>query len=269
MSKEKMNMTQITFASGQYPKRMTGTIKFNAGGSGTYTIGESVTGSGFSARVIKWDATNYKLTVKEVSGTPSGVITGGSSGAAWTVATVNSVTSGGIAVKTGGWNLRETNHGITRSKVIGGRVLAEVLLASANLLSKRTDFATIPAFTLTAFTSTGPYDVSDGDLITFTITSSEAIEVVGAPTYAITVGANGRTATYSDIDSGGTVMTFQYAVTADDIAGPITLTLADGDFTFPAGAAFLDKASGSVLAMTGTVSATGGPVTQGTVTIQA
>lgn len=261
-------MTQITFASGQYPSRMTGTIKFNAGGSNNYTIGETVTGSGFSAKVIKWDAVNYKLTVKNIAGTPSGVITGGSSTAAWTVATVNATTSGGISVATGGWNLKVTNHGITRSKVVGGRVMAEVLLASANLLTKRTDVATAPTFSLTAFTSTSPYDVSEGDFITFTITASEPIEVVGAPTFAITVGANGRTATYADIDSGDTVMTFEYPVAAGDVAGPITLTLANGNFTFPAGAMFLDKVSGSVVAVTGTVSVTGGPVTQTTVTIQ-
>lgn len=262
-------MTQVTFAVGQYPKRMTGTITFDAGGTGNYTIGEEVTGSGFSAKVIKWDSTNYKLTVKTISGTPSGVITGSSSSAAWTVATVNAVTSGGISVATGGWNLKQTDHGITRSKVVGSRVMAEVLLASAKLTSKRTDFDTPPTFALTAITSTGPYDVSNGSKITFTITASEAIEVgYGAPTFPFTIDAVSKDATFVGLNSGGTVLTFEYPVVTGDIGSNLTITVAAANFTMGT-AKFLDKSSGSVKTMSGTIGATGTSLTQATVTIQA
>jgi len=260
-------MTQLTFTAGQVPVRMTGTITFNAGGTGNYTIGESVTGSGFSAKVVKWVAATRKLTIKTISGTPSGVITGGSSSAAWTVATTNQVTSGGIAVNTGGWNIRVTDHGITRSKTIGSRVLGEVLLATAKLNTKRTDFGTVPTFTLTAITSASPYDVSNGDYMVFTITASEAIEVYGQPTFPFTItGIGAKTATYYNMT--GNVLTFRYQVVSGDIGGT-AISVPAANFAFPGSAAFADIANGSVKKMTGTIGATGTTLTQSTITIQA
>jgi hypothetical protein len=253
-------MSMIKNVSGQYPVRLQGTITFDVGGTGNYTIGETVTGSGgFSAKVVKWTAATRKLVVKTIAGTPTGVITGGTSSAAWTTATVTNATVGTLGVATGGWNLRVTDAGIARSRAAGARTLVEVEVASKGMATRRTDFATVPTFALTAITSSGVLDVSEADVVTFTITASEAIKVTGAPTYAFNLGVNTRTATFASM--AGNVMTFSYTVVTADESADSDIVVSAGNFAFPSGASFADINGQSLLAMSGTIGATGGPLT--------
>jgi hypothetical protein len=258
--------------SGQYPVRLQGTITFDAGGTGNYTIGETVTGSGgFSAKVVKWTSATRKLVVKNIAGTPTGVITGGTSSAAWTTATVTNATVGTLGVATGGWNLRVTDSGITRSRAAGSRTLVEVEFASKGMATRRTDFATVPTFTLTggAWSAATTYDVSLGDVVTFTIVSSEAVKVIGAPTYAFAItGIGAKVGTYASSSADGLTHTFRYPVVAGDIGGT-AFTITTGNFTIPTGASFNDVNGQSLAAMTGTVAVAGSLASKAGVTIQA
>jgi hypothetical protein len=265
-------MPLLTNAPNQYPKALQGTITFNAGGSGNYTVGETVTGSGsFSAKVVKWVSSTRKLTVKNISGTPTGVITGGSSSAAWTTATVTNTAVGGIAVATGGWNVRVTDHGVTRSKPAGSRTLVEVLFASTGLATRRTDFTTAPTFTLTggAWSAGTVYDVSNGDYVTFTIISSEAVDIQGTVTYPFAItGIGAKTATYYSSSTDGLTHTFRYAVQAGDIGGT-AFTISTGNFTKGADGFIADINGESLYQQAGTVSVGGTLATKSGVTIQA
>lgn len=90
----------------------------------------------------------------------------------------------------------------------------EVLVALSELLSKKVDVATVPTFTL-AVPADGDYDT--GAVLTFTVTASEAVEVVNTPRIAVTIGANTRYATYSLADSTDTSLVFKYTVVAGDV----------------------------------------------------
>lgn len=253
-------MSLIEKVLGSFPSTLQGTITFDVGGSGNYTVGEAVTGSGFSAKVVKWVAATRTLTVKKIVGTPSGTITGGSSSAAWTVATTTQAAVGGVAVNTGGWNLRETNHGITRSIIAGSRTLVEVMLAQSNLFATRTDVGTIPTFALTAITSSGVLDISEADQFTFTITANEAIRVVGVPTFDFTIGATPKTASF--VGMTGNVLTFGYTVIGGDESADADFTVAAGNFGLPGGAAIYDIVSGSEVVMTAPIAVSGTSLTQ-------
>lgn len=89
----------------------------------------------------------------------------------------------------------------------------EVLVALSELLSKKGDVTTVPTFTI-AVPADGDY-VTD-DVLTFTVTASEAVEVVNTPRIALTIGANTRYATYSAADSTDTSLVFKYTVVAGD-----------------------------------------------------
>jgi hypothetical protein len=212
-------MSQVKKLVGQYPTKLQGIIKFTGNVTGTFAVGETVTGgtSGMTAKVVKWNATTKELTVKNINKDPVGAETVSSASGSAAVATVTSGNTAGLPTKTGGWNIRVSDTGITRTKAVGARgYTVEVMVASSKLNTFRTDVGTIPVFTLTALTSTGPYDVSDGDLITFTITANEAIKVVGTPQFGLTVGGVSRTADFVSINTAGTIMTFAYPVVAGD-----------------------------------------------------
>ena len=265
-------MSVLTHTSGQFPVSLQGTIVFTGTVTGNYVVGETVTGSGsFSAKVVKWVAATKSLTVKKIVNTPTGTITGGTSTASATVATVNSVSSGGIAVKTGGWNIRETDHGITRSKTIGSRVLAEVLIGVGGLATERTDFATAPTFTLTggAWSAATTYSVAAGDKVTFSVISSEKVTIRGAVTYAFAItGKSAATATYAGSSVDGLTHTFSYTVQAADIGGT-GFTVTTGNFTVPTRGSINDTAGDSLLAATGTVAVAGTLAAKTGVTISA
>lgn len=89
----------------------------------------------------------------------------------------------------------------------------EVLVALSELLSKQGDINVVPTFTL-AVPADGDYDT--GAVLTFTVTSSEAVGVVNTPRIAVTIGANTRYATYSAADSTETSLVFKYTVVAGD-----------------------------------------------------
>lgn len=132
-------MTQLTKTAGQFPKNLVGTLVFTSS-TGTFTKGETVTGAGgFSAKVLKWDATKKTLTVNRIVGVPPATtITGGTSAATGTPTAFTTASISGLDYKTGGWNILETKHGITRSTKIGTRILVEVLIALSNMVTKRT-----------------------------------------------------------------------------------------------------------------------------------
>lgn len=89
----------------------------------------------------------------------------------------------------------------------------EVLVSLSELLSKKVDVATVPTFTI-AVPADADYDT--GAVLTFTVTPSEAVEVVNTPRIALTIGANTRYATYSAADSTDTSLVFKYTVVAGD-----------------------------------------------------
>ena len=100
---------------------------------------------------------------------------------------------------------------------------------------------TPPTVTGLAFTSDPGADQTygAGETITATVTFSETVNVTGAPTLALTVGANTRTAAYAG-GSGMDALTFSYTVVGGDtdtngvsIAGGTIITL-------PAGASIKD-----------------------------
>lgn len=250
-------MSQLKNTANQFPYEMVATITFKAGGSGTYTPGETVTTvGGFSAKVLKWTATTRTLKVIHVGGpiAEDASVVGGTSTAAWAVAAITAGTVGGIGVNTGGFNIRATDSGVTRSKVIGSRTLVEVEYASKGLSTRRTDVAGLPTFTLTAYTTTGPYDVSNGDVISFTVTTNEAVKIAGIPTYPITVGGVSRAAAYASSNAAGTIHTFSYPVVTGDIGTGVTIHIGAGNFT---GGTFYDVVGQVTSRLTGTISATG------------
>lgn len=90
----------------------------------------------------------------------------------------------------------------------------EVVVAIGQLLTKKSDGTTVPTFTL-AVPADGDY-VED-DVLEFTVTASEAVQVIGLPTIAVTIGSDVRLAVYNPTASTSTVLVFEYAVTADDL----------------------------------------------------
>ena len=90
----------------------------------------------------------------------------------------------------------------------------EVLVALSELLSKELDVLTVPTFTL-AVPADGDYDT--GSVLTFTVTTSEAVEVTNTPKIALTIGTTSRDALYSAADSTDTSLVFKYTVVAGDL----------------------------------------------------
>lgn len=64
-----------------------------------------------------------------------------------------------------------------------------------------------------------------GDILTVTVTASEAVVVDGKPTIALTINATNRVATYDGSASTGTSLVFKYTVVAGDVATAGQFTL--------------------------------------------
>lgn len=64
-----------------------------------------------------------------------------------------------------------------------------------------------------------------GDILTVTVTATEAVVVDGRPTIAVTINAANRVATYDGSASTGTSLVFKYTIVAGDVAtaGQVTL----------------------------------------------
>lgn len=75
-------------------------LTFAAGGTGDFTVGETVTGgtSAKTGEVVSWDSTTRKLRLNNLSGAfiDGEVVTGGTSSASWTVDILDSYTMGEI-----------------------------------------------------------------------------------------------------------------------------------------------------------------------------
>ena len=72
---------------------------------------------------------------------------------------------------------------------------------------------TLPQVSSVAFTSTGPYSVGSNILVT--VTTSEAVTVVGSPTLIVVIGSTERTA-HAYNSGGATTLVFWYRITAAD-----------------------------------------------------
>jgi hypothetical protein len=281
-----MSLAKVT---GAFPSELQGTLTLTGNPATAWTIGSWVyvgtwATATFKGKVVKSKTTSDKIVVKRISGTLSSaaalkerVAAGTSDGAATgTLATINTATigqdvngAGGLDINYGGWNLRETTQGITRSKVVDEsplRILAEVLVAQRNMSGKRTDIGTVATFTLTAITSAGPYDVSAGNSITFTITSSEGVVIDAGTTFPFEIDTGvAKNAVYVSSNAGKTVHTFAYPVTAGDINVDADITVAAGNFT----GTIYDIVDGNNVKIAGTVSVTGSSLTQSNSVVQA
>lgn len=107
----------------------------------------------------------------------------------------------------------------------------EVLVAIGQLVTKDIDGTAVPTFTL-AVPADADYDT--GAVLTFTVTASEAVQVLGLPTIAVTIGSNVRLAVFDPVNSTGTSLLFKYTVVAGDtdangiaVANVITLGTTD------------------------------------------
>ena len=75
-------------------------LTFAAGGSGDFTVGETVSGatSGSDAEVVSWDSGTRKLVINNLTGSfkDGEVVSGGTSSASWTVDTLDSYNMGSL-----------------------------------------------------------------------------------------------------------------------------------------------------------------------------
>jgi hypothetical protein len=278
-----MSLAKVT---GAFPSELQGTLGLTAAVAGSFTIGNWVYvgtwgSETFKGKIVKCKADTSSITVKKISGSlSSGAalkertgVTSGSSGsdtaATATLDTINTATigldvngAGGLDINYTGWNLRETTQGITRSKIVDTsplRIIAEVLVAQRNLSGKRTDIGTVATFTLTAITSTGPYDVSAGDKITFTITSTEGVVFDAGTTFPFEIDTGvSKNAVYVSSNAAKTVHTFAYAVVTGDINADADIIVAAGNFT----GTVYDIVDGNNVKITAPVSVTGTSLTQ-------
>jgi hypothetical protein len=258
---------------------MQGKIVFAAGGTGNFAPGDTVTGTGFSAKAQKWNSTTRELTVYKITGNvTSGLSITNGAGATWVADTVTSATlsapagATGLGYCTGGWNIRETDSGITRSSKAGSRIKVEVLTAVKDMATNRGDFAVVATFTLTggAWSAATTYDVSNGESITFSIKSSEPTQIPSGTTYAFDLtGKGAKTATFVTSSSDFLTHTFGYTVVTGDI-GATGATVTTGNFTIPAGKVINEVAAdGTVKAITAPVAVGGTLAAKTGVTVQA
>lgn len=144
--------------------------------------------------------------------------------------------------------------------------LEEVLVGLSELLAKKADAAGVPTFTL-AVPANATYGT--GQVLTFTVTPSEAVEVTNTPRIQLTIGAATKYALYDAAASTDTSMVFKYTVVAGDASGGGGITVANTinlnttgkvKDKIAIGGAVIDVASG---ALTFTVPATTGIIVTG------
>lgn len=93
----------------------------------------------------------------------------------------------------------------------------EVIVAIRDLAATYADAAVVPTFTA-AITYSGTLNTVTGDVITVTLTASEAVEVTGTPVITLTIAGVSRNLTYDAATSTGTSLKFKYTVVAGDAA---------------------------------------------------
>lgn len=283
---------------GAFPTELQGTLTQTLAPSTDYPVGSWVYvgtwgSQTFKAKVVKFAAGGTSIRVKRISGS---IASGASlkcraadglsdvSGATGTLDTISTATIGkdvnnvgGLDINYGGWNIRETNQGITRSKVVDLsplRIQAEVLVAQQSLYDIRNDFVTIPTFTLSGgvWSTADTYDISNGDKITFTIIASEPVRLPVGTTYPFTLtdattSAKNGTLTASSTD--GLTHTFSYLVgTNDGDTNATAVAITNGSsFNLNSGTAYEVAVDGSMKSFTpGTIT---GVLTGKSVTVQA
>jgi hypothetical protein len=93
-------------------------------------------------------------------------------------------------------------------------VTGEVYVAIANLTGiQPASWPTSVTFVL-AVPANGTYEA--GSLLTFHVTASHPVAVVGTPSLDVTIGTNVRQAAFTGIDSTNTILTFSYLLQAGD-----------------------------------------------------
>lgn len=94
-------------------------------------------------------------------------------------------------------------------------VTGEILATIKNLNTKNADALVVPTYTL-ALPANATY--ATGQTLTFTLTASEAVTVVGSPSIAITLTSGGVLAAYDAVNSTSTSLLFKYTVKTGDTA---------------------------------------------------
>jgi hypothetical protein len=283
-------MALVTRTVGQFPAALQGTIQLTAAPVADFTVGRWVyvgtwATATFKAKVVRHTAGSNTLTVKNISGALSSGATlkqrnaaldGDTVNATGTLADITASTigkdannNGGVDINSGGWNIRATDQGITRSKSLRGtsRILAEVLFAQRQLTTKRSDIGTIPTFTLGAFSNPGPYVV--GGQFGFTIVSNEPVVIAPGATYPFLLDTGvAKTATFVASNPAKTTHVFEYVIQAGDAPN------ADADIVVAAGATITgeiyDITPAGNVKLTGTITTEAGAnLTQSDTTISA
>jgi len=276
-------MTLVKRTTGQFPATLQGTVTLTANPTVAWKPGNWIYvgtwgSETFKAKVVKSSTSSPKIIVKNISGTLTSAATvkernasgSADTGTTGTVATVTTVTgspsNGGLTHTKGGWNICETDHGITRSRQVGTRTIVEVVHAAKKMATYRADFGTgvagtanVVTFTLTggAWSSATTYHYSTKDKVTFTIISSEPVDMDGPVTYPFTItGVGTRNATYAYSSADGLTHTFAYTVTSSDTAGT-GFSISTGNFTVPTGAMIKEISGNAMNPLTGTISVSG------------
>lgn len=94
-------------------------------------------------------------------------------------------------------------------------VTGELLVAITALTTKKADAVVIPTFGTLAVPADGTYTA--GQVLTFTLTPSEGVDVVGTPWIAVTIGTEVRQAMFDRAASTATSLKFSYTVVAGEV----------------------------------------------------
>jgi hypothetical protein len=183
-------------------------------GPALFTIGNTFTDT-TAATERGWER------VRAVTGTASssGTTVTGTSTLFTTELNVGSVIVVGAQVRTVTAIASDTSltTDIAFSPALSGSTITksmEVIVALGQLRTKDSDALVVPTFTL-AVPANG--NKVTGTVLTFTVTPSEPVEVVGLPTIAVTIGSNVRLAVYDAVNSTSTSLLFKYTVVAGDV----------------------------------------------------
>jgi hypothetical protein len=94
-------------------------------------------------------------------------------------------------------------------------ITGELLAPIHNFAVRNADATTLVTYTL-ALPANATY--ATGQVMTFTVTPSEPVQVIGSPSIALTLTSGGVLATYDAVNSTSTSLLFKYTVKTGDTA---------------------------------------------------
>lgn len=199
-----------------------------------FSVGDIITGgtSGATAKIRKITVSTKTLLVDNITG----IFVDAES--------VTNTGSGTGTVATSGFDISLSSSGIVKTTVTGSRSRSEVLVAMRTLSSKMVDAATAPTFTAAISYSALSAMVTD-DVLTITISASEAVKVADNAYIEVTIGENTRNAVVDAATSTSTSLKFKYTITASDVAaiGEVVVdTTIMGDVWDVVGSSLIDAA---------------------------